>query len=638
MTLKARAGIKRPFAASTLPGSARGGQPSRELEICEPLSESRSPAARFGYAIALLKNRLRLPGVSVGPKAFSHLIPHRSTLLGLLSETVVSGHNNSVLLLGPHGTGKSMLLEDVLEELMTTHGGRISVVRLHGLLHADDAIAFKEIARQLCLQNGGAFSNKWSFCDSLELLKDMLRELSDLKACAIFVLDDLEKFATHSRQPLLYNLVDALHSRNVRAAVVGVSTHVDGVTEAMEKRVRSRFSARCLVFTPPPLPGKVLLQEALSLPPPPLVSDHIFGRRFNDTIGNILNRPDVKTRLEQFLMLENDTRAIYNLARSILNHTDDSKATWDADAVVAALGETCAVEPTMAEDLVMASELSLPELFLLVAVKRVADKGKTCITFAMAHDEYELWCRNNSNVTFPRAICLRAFDVLLAKGLLAHASAAGSRRGDVSQREFCPVELLVTADQIDAALQKNPNSTAVLRDWFKRLAVDPNNAGSRGGWPHATLSCSARSCGQQGRLATLSNVEIRQACVVTDVLCRQDCTLRQQSKSAALPFIGLPSGELGEGRAIDVHTVVMLPGNSKETLQCRPNDVVDVYLGTLINSCHQYTESVNRIGPELYPAIRRGLPPSMVHLATKKVLRGGQVPIAANVSSLHFGM
>merc|ERR1711962_420437 len=66
------------------------------------------------------------------------------------------GGSNSVLLLGPRGVGKSLLVNLVLqkarEEIVFFRKDGLTV-KLQGLLETDDKLALKQIARQLKLEN-----------------------------------------------------------------------------------------------------------------------------------------------------------------------------------------------------------------------------------------------------------------------------------------------------------------------------------------------------------------------------------------------------------------------------------------------------------------------------------------------------
>lgn len=66
---------------------------------------------------------------------------------------------------------------------------------------------------------------------------------SQTSKSVIFILDEFDLFATHSRQTLLYNLFDIAQARKAPIAVLGLTTRID-VVESLEKRVKSRFSHR----------------------------------------------------------------------------------------------------------------------------------------------------------------------------------------------------------------------------------------------------------------------------------------------------------------------------------------------------------------------------------------------------------
>jgi len=92
-------------------------------------------AAAVEEAVSFLRKRIcgmawSKPGVPVLP-----LLPETDEisrdLEAFLTETVENGHNNSVLLLGPRGCGKTMVSERVLVRLQRLFPDRISVVSPH---------------------------------------------------------------------------------------------------------------------------------------------------------------------------------------------------------------------------------------------------------------------------------------------------------------------------------------------------------------------------------------------------------------------------------------------------------------------------------------------------------------------------
>ncbi|KAH9307834.1 hypothetical protein KI387_035745, partial [Taxus chinensis] len=229
-------------------------------------------------ALTLLRRRL------CDSSSLELLLPHAaenySKLQYLLSNTVTTTCNNSVLLLGPRGCGKSMVLERVLKALQHQHPDMISIVRLNGLLHSDDRCALKEIAKQLCLEHQLTFSKTASFDENSQFMNAMLRECALAHKAVIFILDEFDLFA-QGKQRLLYNLLDAMQSILSQAAVVGISCRLDA-DQLLEKRVRSRFSHRKLLFSPPSTEDlQRLLEHALVLPTDSTFPNVDYAARFN---------------------------------------------------------------------------------------------------------------------------------------------------------------------------------------------------------------------------------------------------------------------------------------------------------------------------------------------------------------------
>ena len=169
----------------------------------------------------------------------------------LISQTVSAGESNSILVAGSRGSGKSALVERILNEQRDR--GSFHVVKLNGLIHTDDKIALREIWRQLGRETGfnQEPSAMKSYADTLTSLLALLShsveqgqsESQETTKSVIFVLDEFEMFATHPRQTLLYNLFDVAQSRKAPIAVVGLTKRID-ISDSLEKRVKSRFSHR----------------------------------------------------------------------------------------------------------------------------------------------------------------------------------------------------------------------------------------------------------------------------------------------------------------------------------------------------------------------------------------------------------
>jgi origin recognition complex subunit 4 len=179
-----------------------------------------------------------------------------SKVYSLLHATVTAGESNSMLLIGARGSGKSTLVRSALDELSKESPDDFHAVKLNGFIHTDDKIALRDIWRQLGremdVDEDETSGPGKSYADTLAMLLALLShadessrddETQRVSKSVIFVMDEFDLFASHPRQTLLYNLLDIAQSRKAPIAVLGLTTRID-VTDALEKRVKSRFSHR----------------------------------------------------------------------------------------------------------------------------------------------------------------------------------------------------------------------------------------------------------------------------------------------------------------------------------------------------------------------------------------------------------
>lgn len=185
----------------------------------------------------------------------------------MLKKTVDAGESNSMLLIGPRGSGKTRSVEDAIAHISATTADAFHVVRLNGLIQRDDRLALREIMRQLGRQMAEGEYVEDEAKNYSDTLTKLIATLSSpntssnptsqqhndhqVAKSVIFVLDEFDLFASHPRQTLLYNLFDIAQSSSRRTpiAVLGMTTKVNAV-DMLEKRVKSRYSHRSAYFKP----------------------------------------------------------------------------------------------------------------------------------------------------------------------------------------------------------------------------------------------------------------------------------------------------------------------------------------------------------------------------------------------------
>ncbi|KAK6146828.1 hypothetical protein DH2020_020697 [Rehmannia glutinosa] len=374
------------------------------------------------------------------------------------------------------------VLELVLEELLKEHPDMISVIKLNGLLHSDNNCALKEISRQLCLEHQLLFSKMASFDDNSQFLLSMLR---------------VRPF-TQGKQRLLYSLLDAMQSVSSQAVVVGVSCRLDA-DQLLEKRVRSRFSHRKLLFLPPS--GKDLhsLVEHILLLPTDSRLPNDFTTAFNaklltwleflDISQNILADEKFKGIIDTLCYSDSTVGHLLRFLFSAVCHMDLKSGFISVENFKSAV-PSIQRQPKM-EALkgvcILSKDLdcSILELYILVCMKRLEVKElelcnfnsimKGALYFYFYFFLFCYFCPSHllhgilpdlslfiaeyksihdtfqTSDYYARNVCLRAFEHLLERALISFED----NRGHGQSAEFRPVKLLISWHEIHQGLKSN---------------------------------------------------------------------------------------------------------------------------------------------------------------------------------------
>ncbi|KAJ0971595.1 hypothetical protein J5N97_019554 [Dioscorea zingiberensis] len=408
-------------------------------------------------ALALLRSRLC--DVSFAHGAFkSSPDSNYSKLKFIISNSIAEGCNNSVLLLGPRGSGKIAVVELALRDLSAEYPDMICMIRLNGLLHSDDNCGLKEIARQLCLEHQLIFSKMASSDDNSQFMLDMLRECGLAHKTIIFLLDEFDLFI-QGKQRLLYSLLDAMQTLSSQAVVIGVSCRLDA-DKLLEKRVRSRFSHRKLLFVPPTTEDlKVLLNHVLYLPEnSPFPSNYV--KEFNSRIKSILGDKKFNEALNSLSDVDGTFSNVLRFLYQAVSYMDLASGLLTLQNFKSAL--LCTQKQPKLD---IVKDASVLELYILVCMNRLETKEQNSYNFNSILKEYNaIHEAYKTSDHYSRTVCLRAYEHLLERELICFVDGKGRHLST----ECRPVKLLISFSELCQGLKSNSSCPAILQKLLDR--------------------------------------------------------------------------------------------------------------------------------------------------------------------------
>ncbi|GMJ12173.1 origin recognition complex subunit 4, ORIGIN RECOGNITION COMPLEX SUBUNIT 4 [Hibiscus trionum] len=402
-------------------------------------------------ALNLLRSRFSDPNFIFKPLSDSP-DSNYSKLKFIISTSVTEACNNSILLLGARGSGKVAVLELVLSDLLQQYPEVISVIRLNGLLHSDDNCAIKEIARQLCMEHQLLFSKVASFDDNSQFMIAMLRECGLAHKTIIFVLDEFDFFA-QGKQRLLYSLLDAMQSVNSQAVVIGVSCRLD-VDQLLEKRVRSRFSHRKLLFLSPSKEDtERFMEHILSLPVDSSIP-HNYAAEFNGRLKKIFSDERFKELINTYLSFNFTIGHLVRFLFQAVSYMDLDVGFLSLDNFKTALSSN-----QRQPKLECIRDCSILELYMLVCMKRLEVKEQNSYNFYSVMTEYKsIHDSSQTSDNYAANVCLRAFEHLLQRQLISFID----NRLQNQSVEFRPVKLLISSAELHQGMKSYHQCPAIL--------------------------------------------------------------------------------------------------------------------------------------------------------------------------------
>lgn len=323
-------------------------------------------------------------------------------LQSVLARTVEDEESHMVLLIGPHGLGKTVVVEEALGYFKTTYKESFITIRLSGSLHATEQHAVREIARQLDVSLGNLREVSMSSSFEQRAISDTFNNiLLTLEASAnqeknqglpiriIFVIDEIEKYTDTPKQMLLYNLFELTQNPKVPICVVGVTAKVN-IRDLFEKRVRSRFSQRIITTQLPANLEEFWLNASATLKIDNNRLDKfrngIYPKKWNDIIDELYTKPSgLRNAMYQCFFT---TKSIGQFKRTCMLPISKIGADMPFPK-----GEDFEIYPRSivngTEAKIMAC--SRHELMMVVAAARYVNRSEIShVNFNLAYNEYEL--------------------------------------------------------------------------------------------------------------------------------------------------------------------------------------------------------------------------------------------------------
>ncbi|KAI8923116.1 origin recognition complex subunit 4 C-terminus-domain-containing protein [Entophlyctis helioformis] len=412
----------------------------------------------------------------------------------LLERTVKLGESNSMLIVGGRGTGKTTVLNAALRRLAAVEESAgvgsakpFYEVYLSGLVHTDDRLALRSIAKQLHMEANVTSRQPGSFAETLAYILATLKAGTHNSTPIIFILDEMDLFAQHAKQTLLYNLFDISQKNENPVAVIGLTCRLDAI-ELLEKRVKSRFSHRVLHLYPAKSFEEfcATLESMMTLNAQDMrATGHGYSLRFNhmsrcEPLPCICQRreqhglsawllKDAKTDIDHTCMPLGHLCCIGNCipaqeAAPGVKHVDPGVQRMHLHSLCLTPEHSYprpeilqeSIESVMSDNKVaMIQGFSVLELCLLVAVQCLLQRQVTAFNFEMVFDEYREFAQRVSqsgrmgavvgtpksgsrsasgsslsnaggSIFFVKRVALKAFETLVELGMVRACDGGGS--------------------------------------------------------------------------------------------------------------------------------------------------------------------------------------------------------------------
>ncbi|ORY43834.1 origin recognition complex, subunit 4 [Rhizoclosmatium globosum] len=380
-------------------------------------------------------------------------------LKDLAAASIVNAESNSVLLIGPRSSGKTMVIRKTLAQFPQD---KFIAVHLDGLFHTSDQLAVKDIVRQLQMESQIECARPSSVSECLKFVIDTLNSGSKENIPVVFVLEEFDLFALHPKQSLLYTLFDIAQTCVNPVFVIGASQRQDSI-ELLEKRVKSRFSHR-VIFTYPPQDVDdftVLVRNAITLSPKEdgLLGHEDYCTEFNRRAESLLASSFYKSIAQEIVMGTCDVREMFGLFTSQLLSLSPEQPYLTLDGF-----KFACVSQLQSPVRDMFNAISPLEQALLVGIKQCLDRHIVPFNFEIVNDFLKDFLKANERsmaaLRFKKDVVFKAFESLQAMEFITPIDGSGNRcpkmhkmfKVNLSIGDIC--DLVMECEDCPEAVQK----------------------------------------------------------------------------------------------------------------------------------------------------------------------------------------
>ncbi|OZJ05676.1 hypothetical protein BZG36_01443 [Bifiguratus adelaidae] len=337
------------------------------------------------------------------------------------------------------------------------------VIQLNGLAQTDDRQALKEISRQLKLDQEMQQRQSTSFAEALHFLLNALKVGSKESLPIIMILDEFDLFAEHSKQALLYNLFDIAQSNQNPIAVVGMTCRLDTM-DMLEKRVKSRFSHRVVYVYPTMsfLDFSTLAKQSLLLPELPAITHDTYRSKFNEHVNQMFDHETFITMLRRIFDLTKDIRQFYRICYLPISKLSNARPFLTVDDFyVSSLQQRSDPKTELLKG------VSLLELCLIIAMKKLIEQDIITFNFEMIYDEYKTFLEQAlirgqgvGMKLYKKAVALKAFEHLQSFELIRPVENVVR-----CPKEYRMMKIMLDPSQITDAVLKYRDCPTMVRNW-----------------------------------------------------------------------------------------------------------------------------------------------------------------------------